>query len=143
MDSKKFPIISLAAAVLALVLAVGVATAFGACGMKEDGTWMHCHDTQTAIMACGAVITVALAAATFLKAKGARIALYVIAIIGCIVVLALPSVMPMCMVDTMRCQSVMAPFARIVAGITGVLSIVALVPAANADKKDLPKYGEL
>ena len=143
MESKKLSIASLLATIAALALAIGVMTVFSACGPKEDGTWMHCHDVQMAIAACGAVITVALAAATFLKAKGARVVLYVIAIVGCIVVLALPSVMPMCMMDTMRCHAVMAPAARIFAGLTGVLSIVALVQAANADKKNLPKYGEL
>ena len=143
MDSKKISIVSVAAMVLALVLAIGVMTVFSACGMKEDGTWMHCHDVQIAIAVCGAVITVTLAAATFLKGKGVKMALYAVAIIGCLVVLALPSVMPMCMVDTMRCHAVMAPAARIVAALVGVLSIVSLVQAANADKKNLPKYGEL
>ena len=142
-EGRKFPIASLVATIVALVLAIGVMTVFTACGPKEDGTWMHCHDVQMAIAACGAIMTVALAAATFIKAKGARIALYVVAVIVCIVVLALPSVMPMCGMDTMRCHAVMAPAARITAVIAGVLSLVSLVQAANADKKNLPKYGEL
>ena len=143
MDSKKISIVSVIATVLALVLAIGVSTAFSACGPKEDGTWMHCHDVQVAILACGVVATVVLAAATVIKEKGARIALYAVAVVVCIVVLALPSVMPMCMVDTMRCHAVMAPFARVVAVLVGVLSVVSLVQAVNADKKNLPKYGEL
>ena len=140
---KKFSVISLVAAVAGLVLVIGVMTVFAACGPKEDGTWMHCHDTQMAIAACGVMITVALALATFLKGKGAKIVLYVVAIVLCVVVLALPSVMPMCMMDTMRCHAVMAPFARVVAALAGILSIVSLVQAVNADKKNLPKYGEL
>ena len=140
---KKFSVISLVAAVAGLVLVIGVMTVFAACGPKEDGTWMHCHDIQMAIAACGVVITVALALATFLKGKGAKIVLYVVAIVLCVVVLALPSVMPMCMMDTMRCHAVMAPFARVVAALAGILSIVSLVQAVNADKKNLPKYGEL
>ena len=143
MDSKKFPVVSLVATIAALLLAIGVMTVFAACGPKEDGTWMHCHDVQMGIMACGVVATVALAIATFVKSKGARIALYVVAIIACVVVLALPSVMPMCSMETMRCHAVMTPFARIMAAITAVLGIVSLVQAANADKKNLPKYGEL
>lgn len=140
---KKFPVISLVATVVGLVLVIGVMTVFAACGPKEDGTWMHCHDVQMAIAACGAAITVALTLATFLKGKGARIVLYLAAIVLCIVVLALPSVMPMCMVDTMRCHAVMAPFARVAAAVAGVLGIVSLVQAVNANKKNLPKYGEL
>ena len=143
MESKKFPIASLIAAILGLVLAIGVMTAFSACGPKEDGMWMHCHDVQMAIAVCGAVITVALAVATFIKGKGARIALYVVAIVLCIVVIALPSVMPMCMMDTMRCHAVMAPFARVVGALGGILGIVNAVLAHREATKDLPRYGRL
>ena len=134
MADKRFPVVSLVSAVLALVLVFGVVTVFSACGPKDDGTWMHCHDVQTAIAACGAALTVVLALATFLKGKGVRIALYAVAIVLCIVVIALPGVMPMCMVDTMRCHAVMAPFARIVAVLAGVLGIVSLVQALNSGK---------
>lgn len=144
MKDKKFPVLSLVSAVLGGVLSVGVATVFSACGPKEDGSWMHCHDTQLALIACGIIIAVVLALATFLKSPGARKALYVIAIILCIVVLLLPGIiMPLCMVDTMRCHVVMAPFARIMAAIIGVLSIVSLVTVVKESKKDLPRYGRL
>ena len=143
MESKKLSVVALVAAVAGLVLAVGVMTVFSACGPKEDGTWMHCHDVQMGIMACGVVVTVAMALAAFLKGKAVRIVLCAVAIAACVVVLALPSVMPMCMVDTMRCHAVMTPFARIMATIAGVLGIVALVQAARSGKKDLPRYGQL
>ena len=143
MESKKFSVVSLVAAVLALLLAIGVMTVFAACGPKEDGMWMHCHDVQIAIAVCGAALAVVLALATFLKGKGVKIALYAVAIIGCLVVIALPSVMPMCMMDTMRCHAVMTPAVRVGAVLVGVLSVVSLVQAVRADAKDLPKYGEL
>ena len=143
MEEKKLSTVSLVTTVLGLMLGIGVMTMFAACGPKEDGTWMHCHDVQIALAACSAVITFALALATFLEGRGAKIALYVVAIVGCIVAIALPSIMPMCMMDTMRCHAVMAPFARIAAAIVGVMSIISLVQAVNADKKNLPKYGEL
>ena len=143
MESRKLSIVSLVAAVLGLVLAIGVMTAFSACGPKEDGTWMHCHDVQMAIAGCAAVIVVASALAAFLKGKGARIALCLVAIVLCIAVIALPSIMPMCMMDTMRCHAVMAPFARIVAALAGILNIVGLVQAAKAGNENLPRYGAL
>ena len=43
----------------------------------------------------------------------------------------------------MRCHAVMAPFARIMAGIVGILGIVNLVFALKEGKKDMPKYGTL
>ena len=143
MKEKGFSVLAIVSAVLALVLAIGVGTVFAACGPKDDGTWMHCHDVQMAIIACGVVIAIVLAVAAFVKGTGAKAALFAVAIICCIVVLALPSVMPMCGMETMRCHAVMAPFARIMAGIVGILGIVNLVFALKEGKKDMPKYGTL
>ena len=142
-EGKKLPVVPLAAAVVALLLAIGVMTVFAACGPKEDGTWMHCHDVQIAIAACGAVAAVCLGLAAFLKGKGARIGLCAVAVVACVAVLALPSVMPMCMMDTMRCHAVMAPFARIAAVVVAVLSIVALVQASREGEASKPRYGQL
>ena len=39
------------------VLAIGVMTVFRACSAKEDGTWMHCHEVQTALAITGVILT--------------------------------------------------------------------------------------
>ena len=142
MSPKKPSILSFGPAIIGLLLAIGVTTVFAACGPKDDGTWMHCHDVQIAILACGAIATAAFAAAAFLK-DGVRTALFVIGTIICIVVLILPSIMPMCGMDTMRCHAVMAPFARIMGALGGVLGIVNAVLAHRENTKDLPRYGRL
>ena len=143
METGKPTALSLIPAFASLLLAVGVATVFAACGPKDDGSWMHCHDVQIAIAICGAIATALFAAAAFVKSGTARTALFVIGAIVCTVVLLLPSIMPMCMVDTMRCHAVMAPFARIMAALGGVLGIVDAVLSHKANTKDLPRYGRL
>ena len=41
---------------LSVLLVFGVLTVFGACGMKDDGTWMKCHGAQkTVAKVCGAI----------------------------------------------------------------------------------------
>ena len=52
MSEKK--ILSLLPAAFSLLMAVGTATVFRACPIKEDGTWMHCHTAQNAVVAAGA-----------------------------------------------------------------------------------------
>lgn len=143
MESKKPSFISFVPAIASLLLAIGVCTVFAACGPKDDGSWMHCHDVQIAIAICGAIATVVFAAAAFVKSGAARTALFVVGALVCIVVLLLPSIMPMCMVDTMRCHAVMAPFARIMAALGGVLGIVDAVLAHKENTKGLPRYGRL
>lgn len=143
MESKKPSVLSFVPAVISLLLAIGVMTVFVACGPKDDGTWMHCHDAQIAVAVCGAVVTVVFVLAAFLKG-GARVALYVVGAIGCVVVLLLPGlIMPMCMMDTMRCHAVMAPFTRIMAALGGITGIVNAVLVHRERTKDMPRYGRL
>ena len=143
MGSKKPSVLSFIPAVVSLLLAIGVATVFAACGPKDDGTWMHCHDVQLAILACGVIATVVFVAAAFLRGGGAGPALFALGALICIAALLLPSIMPMCMMDTMRCHAVMAPFARVVGALGGILGIVNAVLAHRENTKDLPRYGRL
>ena len=143
MKPGKPSVLSFIPAVMGLLLAIGVSTVFAACGPKDDGTWMHCHDVQIALAVCGAVAVVVFVAGALLKGGGARTALFVIGAIVCIVALLLPGIMPMCMMDTMRCHAVMAPFARIIAALGAILGIVNAVLVHRQSTKDLPRYGRL
>ena len=143
MKTKKPSALSFIPAVASLLLALGVATAFAACGPKEDGSWMHCHDVQLAIIACGIIATLVFAAAALLKNSAAGTALFVLGALVCIAVLLIPSIMPMCMDDAMRCHAAMAPFARAVAALGSILGIVNAVLAHRERTKDLPRYGRL
>ena len=110
MSEKK--ILSLLPAAFSLLMAIGTATVFRACPMKEDGTWMHCHKAQNAVVAAGAAMFVLLLIAAFVKNRMVRIALYGIC------------------VDTMRCYAVMQPFVRIMSG--GVLVCSAIRIASKS-----------
>ena len=143
MESKKSSALSFIPAVVGLLLAIGAATVFAACGPKDDGSWMHCHDAQIALIACGVIATIAFIAAALIKSGAGKTALFVVGTIIFIVALLLPSIMPMCMDDAMRCHAVMAPFARVIGALGGILGIVNAVLAHRDNTKDLPRYGRL
>ena len=107
---------------LCLCLALGVKLAFHACGPKEDGTWMHCHTAENAVL-CLAVAMAALSAAHLAVKPGAKLALDAAVLVLDIAAMLTPgTLVPLCMMDAMRCRAVMKPAVLVL----GILIVVAL-----------------
>ena len=121
------------ASVFSLLLSCGSATVFRACAAKEDGTWMHCHDAQTAVTLCAAGLCLLFLLCARMKAPGGRAVLCGAGIAGSIVTMLLPGVvMPMCMMKTMRCYALMQPFVRLMCALVAVCGVIALLQALKA-----------
>ncbi len=121
---------SLIPAVFGLVLAIGVMTVFSACGSKDDGTWMHCHDAQNAVAVCGGIITALFLLAALIRNKALRVLLNIAALAAGAAAFLIPGViMPMCMMNTMRCYTVMQPFVRIMTVVIVILAVRGIVGA--------------
>ncbi len=124
MLSDKNKPIAFTAAALGFLLSIGTHFIFHACEIKEDGTWMHCHDAQNAVVLGGSLLTVLLIAAAVVKNKKIRIVLNGAGLIGAAVIFLLPgTLMPMCMMHTMRCYTVMQPFVRIMCALIVILTL--------------------
>ncbi len=114
--------------VVSLLLAIGVMTIFSACGRKDDGSWMHCHDVQNAVAVCGLIMTALFALCVFVKNKMIRMLLYLAALAAAVVAFLLPgTIMPMCMMNTMRCYTVMQPYVRIMAVIAALSALLGMI----------------
>jgi len=133
---KKISIWSFVSFVLSLLLTVGVLTLFHACEMKDDGTWMHCHAAQTDVAICGAVLCVLFLVSALVKNKVLRILIGVVGTVGSILVMFIPGgFASMCMMNTMRCYTVMQPFVRIMGVLIAVFSGLSLIQSWKAVKK--------
>lgn len=118
--NKWFTLIS---AAVGLLLAVGVMTVFSACGPKEDGTWMRCHQAQIAVAVCGMALVVLFALTAVVKSKTAVLLLNIAALVVSVIAFLIPGIlMPMCMMKTMRCYTTMQPFVRIMAILSALLA---------------------
>ena len=111
-----------------VLLTAGVMTFFRACGAKEDGSWMHCHEVQQYLAAAGALLTLIAVAALFVSGTRVCVLLRLAGLILSVVsVLLQGTIMKMCMMDTMRCYAVMRPFAWVMGGLSAVLSLLDLI----------------
>ncbi len=125
---KKMSVWSIVSIVLSLLLTFGSATLFKACALKDDGTWMRCHSAQTTITTLSAALTAALLLQALFPQKGLRVVLNLASVIGCTVIFLIPgTLMPMCMMHTMRCYTVMQPFVRIMAVLIAVCSLLQMI----------------
>ncbi len=132
MTAKK-RILSLIPAIVSLLLVIGVLTVFSACGKKDDGTWMHCHDVQNMVAVCGTVMTVLFVICAFVTNKVLRLILNLAAFAAAIVAFLLPgTIMPMCMMNTMRCYTIMQPFARIMSAVAALSALIGMISALRA-----------
>ncbi len=124
---KKESIWSLICFFLSLFLCVGVMTVFHACGRKDDGTWMHCHTAQIYVAAGAALLCILFLISMLLKKQAVCIATGILGAIGNILILFIPgSLVPMCMMHTMRCYTVMQPFVRIMAAAIAFFCILSV-----------------
>ncbi len=122
-------------AILSLLLAVGSTTLFSACGLKEDGTWMRCHQAQTTVTALSAVLTVLLLLQALLPQKALMILFSAASIIVCVVIFLVPcTLMPMCMMHTMRCYTLFQPFVRIMSVLICLICIANVIRLCKGKK---------
>ena len=122
MKNKTTLTIQRLALICSLLLSIGVMTVFHACAAKEDGTFMHCHDVQLVVMGIGLVLAVIYLILS--KLPGAvRLVLSILTLVASICLFFIPgNLMPMCMMRTMRCFSVMQPFVRIFSVLLSLLA---------------------
>ena len=129
--NKLMPII---AVVLSLLLVIGVNTLFSACAPKDDGSWMHCHMVQVCSMCLGIVILVLSAAMLFVKAKTVGNILRALSLVLSVSVGVLPNCMSMCMMDNMRCHSVMKPFLLVLCVLLSLTFTLSFIPFNKKEK---------
>ncbi len=113
---------------LSVLMAAGVQTVFRACAQKEDGTWMHCHEVQKYLFIIGIILALLSVLGLAVKKRTAAILLDFASIVLAAAAVLLPgTVMQMCMMDTMRCYTMMQPFARVTGGVLILVSVIDII----------------
>ena len=124
---KTNTILSVLISIVAVLMVIGVSTVFSACGSKDDGSYMHCHMVQLIAACMGICIACVSIISFFIKNKTFVIILRVASMIMAVITIVLPFATKMCMMNTMRCHSVMKPFLLITGIIIIILSVISLI----------------
>ena len=132
---KKITISVIDAALLALSLALcfGTKFAFHACAPKPDGSWMHCHQAELAVVAIGAALSLAAAARLFLRRGAVKAALSFVSFALAVVAALVPQVIiKLCMMQDMRCHAVMRPAVFVLGVLIAAVSLVDALVSVKA-----------
>jgi len=105
---------------------LGILFWFTPCGPKEDGSWMMCHHAGTAVTGI-AVVLFLLAVLHFLMPSAkTKLGLAMASLLVAVLAYLIPGKLhPLCMMDTMRCHTVMVP------GVTVSVIILVVVYAVD------------
>ncbi len=104
---------------------IGIRTLFSACGQKEDGTWMSCHWAGQAVTAIAAVLLVISVMRIIISDVKIRTGLSAAMIPTAVSGIFVPgTLVSLCMMDTMRCHTVMRPFVMIMSAAVSVICVI-------------------
>ena len=117
---------------LSAVLLIGVLTVFAPCSPKEDGSWMTCHWAGRIIAGIAGAMVVLELLHALLPNAGIRQGLDLGALILTALAILIPGrLIDLCMMNTMRCHTAMAPavrvFAILIAAVSATVSFCILV----------------
>lgn len=124
----KFSITDLITLVLSAALLVGSFTFFAACGAKDDGSFMNCHNAQIMLTALGALLTTQSLAAFIVPDRRVKAGLNLATTLTAVVTALVPqTLIPLCMMPDMHCRSVTQPMAMLFASLVAVAALVSAV----------------
>ncbi len=100
--------------VLSVAFLIGSRTVFLPCGAQEDGSWMTCHWAGQAVSGLAAVLVVLAVLHILLSDARIKTGLSVAVLPVAVLTILIPgTLIPLCMMDTMRCHAVMRPAATV------------------------------
>ena len=137
MKKEKTLIAGIALLTETLLLTIGVGTFLSPCKEpKEDGSWMYCHYAGTVV--CGLAVVLLVMSVLFLLIKNREIKRGVaLGILPCTVLTVLipQRVIPLCMMETMRCHTVFQPAVWILGIMILITAVVSLVLLRDPGEK--------
>ena len=127
MEQLKSKPLVCAALVLCVLLVVGSLTFAGPC-VHDDGSAAACHAAAHAVTAAGCVGAVAALMALFVRSRAASGVLSLVcAASGLFAAICPGTLFGLCMMQTMRCWTVMKPFALVCGVIVCALGVIAAI----------------
>ncbi len=123
MKNGRFSILACVRAALGLLLTVGVFTFMQPCA-RMDGEYGTCHWAGQALAGLGVVLTAQAVTGMLLGNAKAREGVSLSMIPAALLAALIPgAIIPLCMMETMRCNTTMKPAAILIAALIGVLSV--------------------
>lgn len=124
---KNFRLSDLIFAILNILFFIGITFVFHACGPKADGSWMTCHYAQN-IIKLSSVIGMILSIINIFVNAQIKLGIYISTLAISIGTIFVPGkLIPLCMMNDMRCNAITKPCTIIFAVIIALSSLSNLI----------------
>ena len=134
---KKVRIMDFFVLAFALLLGFGIVFFFGACGPKEDGSWMACHWAERAVLVLGILCSLLALLKLFCANDGVKLGLSVAIFCISLAAFFVPGrIFSLCKNIQMRCHLLMKPSVLVV---TVLLCLFCLLDIIFLFRKVYPK----
>ena len=123
MKNNRFSVLACMRAALALLLAIGMRTFLQPC-VHADGAVGTCHWAGMVLAGLGVVLAVQAVLGMVCPSAQAREGIALATVPVALLTALIPGTwIPLCMLQTMRCNTIMKPAAILIAAVIGVLSV--------------------
>lgn len=124
---KNFKFIDLIFAILNILFFIGITFVFHACEPKADGSWMTCHYAQNIIKLSSAIGMILSIINIFVNVQ-TKLGIYVSTLAISIGTIFVPGkLIPLCMMNDMKCNAITKPSIIIFAVIIALYSLSNLI----------------
>lgn len=124
---KNFRVSDLIFTILNTLFFTGITFVFHACGQKADGSWMTCHYAQN-IIKLSSVIGIILSIINIFVNVQTKLGIYISTLAISIGTIFIPGkLLPLCMMNDMRCNAITKPCTIIFAVIIALFSLTNLI----------------
>lgn len=124
---KNFKFIDLIFAILNILFFIGITFVFHSCGQKADGSWMTCHYAQN-IIKLSSTIGMILSIINIFVNVQTKLGIYVSTLAISIGTIFVPGkLIPLCMMNDMKCNAITKPSIIIFAVIIALYSLSNLI----------------
>ncbi len=124
---KNFRVSDLIFTILNTLFFTGITFVFHACGPKADGSWMTCHYAQN-IIKLSSVIGIILSIINIFVNVQTKLGIYISTLAISIGTIFIPGkLLPLCMMNDMRCNAITKPCTIIFAVIIALFSLTNLI----------------
>lgn len=114
--------------IFSIVFFVGLLTFAGACGPKEDGSFMTCHWAAQAVKALAVLLIVMSVVRLAVRDRDMKKGLSIAILLTAVTAAVIPgNLINLCMMNTMHCHAVMRPFIIVMAVLQAAAAIIDIV----------------
>ena len=136
MNKKRLVIPDVILFVLCAGYFIGTMTFLKPCAAHDDGSWMNCHWAGQALLGLSCALAVMSALKLAFTDAQVRLGIAIASIPAAILAVFLPGqLIGLCMMNSMRCQSVMRPGATVFGILIAAISLIDALMLARAAKR--------